>query len=218
MERDLNLKRLVRMFISNIWILIIAGVIGAVIVNFLADGFSSSQNVITKQVFLVYDLESTEKEDVAVKKNTYFDAYKALLAGNTLIASETFDDEERSRLQNIESTVEYSCYTITLTVPDDGRIEEDKASLNKVIAESERWMQEKFQDDSIQIEVLNDSAVTSGGSSTVLKTLIGLVLGAILAAVVLFIMFVMDKKIRTEEDVLYYTGVECIGTVRRRKR
>lgn len=217
MERDLNLKRLVKMFFSNIWILIVAGIVGAVIVNFLADGFSTNQNVITKQVFLVYDLESTEKEDVSVKKNTYFDAYKALLAGNTLISSESFSDEERGRLQNMESTVEYSCYTIKLTVPNDGKLEADKENLNRLIDESERWMQEKFQDNSIQIEVLNDSVTTSGGSGTILKTLIGLVLGAILAAVVLFILFVMDKKIRTEEDILYYTGVECIGTVKRRK-
>jgi len=217
MERDLNLKRLVRMFFRNVWILIIAGVIGAVLVHVLADSFSINQNVISKQVFLVYDLESTEKEDVSVKKSTYFDAYKGLLAGNTLINSENFDDEERNRLQNLESMVEYSCYTIQLTVPDDGRLEDDKESLDKLIFESERWMQEKFQDDSVQVEVLNDSVTTSGGSSMIIKTLIGFILGVILWAVVLFVLFVMDKKIRTEEDILYYTGVECIGTVKRRK-
>ena len=49
-----------------------------------------------------------------------------------------------------------------------------------------------------------------------MKIALGFIVGAILAALGLFIWFVSDKKIRTEEDVQYYMELECLTTVRRR--
>ena len=216
MERDLNIKKLVKMYILNIWIVILSGVVIAVGLNMVVKG--TDDNVISKSVYLVYELEGTEYENLQVKKNTYFDAYKGLLNGNILKDSNSFTDDEKSRLSIISMSVESSCYTITLTVPNDGQIESDQELLDKYILESEKWMQEKFNDDSLNVEaVSNSTTVGNGGKDSVMTIAVGFIVGAILAAVVLFVYFVMDKKIRTEEDVVYYTGVECIGTVKRRK-
>lgn len=216
MERDLNIKKLVKMYVLNIWLVILAGIVVAVGLNMMVKG--TDEKVISKSVYLVYDLDGTETKDLEVKKNIYFDAYKGLLNGNMLKNSDSFTDDEKSRLSTTSLSVESSCYTITLTVPNDGKLEADQEILDKYILESEKWMREKFGDDSLQVETLsNNVTVGKGGTSSVMIMAVGFIVGAILAAVVLFVWFVMDKKIRTEEDVVYYTGVECIGTVKRRK-
>ncbi len=216
MERDLNIKKLVKMYILNLWIVVLAGIVVAAGLNMMVKG--TDENVISKSVYLVYELEGTEHQNLEAKKNTYFDAYKGLLNGNVLKKSDSFTDYEKSRLSNTSMSAESSCYTIILTVPNDGKLEADQELFDKYILESEKWMKEKFNDKSLRIEMVsNNVSVGTGQKGTMMTLAVGFIVGAILAAVFLFVYFVMDRKIRTEEDVVYYTGVECIGTVKRRK-
>ena len=129
-----------------------------------------------------------------------------------------FSEEEQERLSNMSVEVVSSCYTVTLNVPDDGKIENDEELFDRYIKASEMWMQEKFADESLNAEVVSEDTVAVGsGSGYMMKMILGFMIGAILSAFVLFIWFVMDKKIRTEEDVTYYTDLECLGSVKRRK-
>ena len=81
---------------------------------------------------------------------------------------------------------------------------------------SEKWMQEKYKDNSISVETFKKTVTSSEGGVSIMKLVLGFIAGAILAALGLFIWFVSDKKIRTEEDVQYYTELECLATVKRR--
>ena len=151
-----------------------------------------------------------------MKKYTYFDAYKGLLEGNVLDESEIFSDEERQKLQNTNVSIESSCYTISMTVEKSENTEKDEEILGKYIDESEKWMREKYEDSSINVEVLSESTTHNEGGDNIMKIVLGFIVGAVLAALGLFIWFVVDKKIRTEEDVKYYTGLECVTIVKRR--
>lgn len=216
MERELNLKRLIKMYVLNLWVIILSGVVLAGVVGVFFK--SSGTYTLTKQVYLVYDLQEEGDKNAEVRKNTYFDAYKALMQGSSLKNEKMFSDEEKERLNNMSVEVASSCYTITLNVPDDGKIESDEKLFDRYIKASEMWMQEKFADESLNAEVVSEDAVAVGsGSGYMMKMILGFMIGAILAAFVLFIWFVMDKKIRTEEDVTYYTDLECLGSVKRRK-
>ena len=216
MERELNLKRLIKMYVLNLWVIVLSGAILAGIVGVFFK--SSGTYTLTKQVYLVYDLQEESDKNAEVRKNTYFDAYKALLQGSSLKNEEMFSDEEKERLNNMSVEVASSCYTITWNVPDDGKIENDEELFDRYIEASEMWMQEKFEDESLNTEVVSEDTVAVGrGSGYMMKMILGFMIGAILAAFVLFIWFVMDKKIRTEEDVTYYTDLECLGSVKRRK-
>lgn len=216
MEKELNLKRLIRMYFLNLWVIVLCGVIFAGTVGVF---FKSSRTfTLTKQVYLVYDLQEEGDKNAEVRKNTYFDAYKALLQGNSLKNEPAFSEEERERLSNITVEVSSSCYTVTMNVPDDGNIEKDEELFARYIQASESWMKEKFEDKSLNAEVVSEDKVAVGsGSGYTMKMILGFMIGAILAAFVLFVWFVMDKKIRTEEDVTYYTDLECLGSVKRRK-
>lgn len=216
MERELNLKRLIKMYVLNLWVIILSGVVLAGVVGVFFK--SSGTYTLTKQVYLVYDLQEEGDKNAEVRKNTYFDAYKALMQGSSLKNEKMFSDEEKERLNNMSVEVASSCYTITLNVPDDGKIESDEKLFDRYIKASEMWMQEKFADESLNAEVVSEDAVAVGsGSGYMMKMILGFMIGAILAVFVLFIWFVMDKKIRTEEDVTYYTDLECLGSVKRRK-
>lgn len=216
MERDLNFKRLLRMYMCNLWLIILVGLLAAVGSKFFIK--ETNVNVLTKSVFLVYDLDETAYGNLDGKKNAYFDAYKSLLNGNAVKKSEVFAEDEVGRLGNTSVAVESSCYTVTLTVPNDGNIEKDEAILDKYIQETEKWMQEKYNDESIQVVTVSESAtIGSAQSNKTMIIAIGFIVGAILAAMCLFIWFVLDRKIRTEEDAVYYTGVECFGEIKRRK-
>lgn len=216
MERDLNLKKLVKMYIANFWVLFLAGILVAVIVNCVTE--STDENTLTKSVYLIYDLKNVEQGNLEAQKNTYFDAYKGLLSGNTINNSDEFSDAEKARIGSMSVSVESSCYTVTMSMPNDGNLESDKELFERYFLVSEKWMQESFDDESIKVVQLSDSVsnMTTGNNSLLLLA-VGFVIGVILAALALFVWFVLDKKIRTEEDVYYYAGVNCIGTIRRRK-
>ena len=216
MERELNLKRLIKMYVLNLWVIILSGALLAGVVGVFFK--SSGTYTLTKQVYLVYDLQEEGDKNAEVRKNTYFDAYKALLQGSSLKNNAMFSEEEQERLSNMSVEVVSSCYTVTLNVPDDGKIENDEELFDRYIKASEMWMQEKFADESLNAEVVSEDTVAVGsGSGYMMKMILGFMIGAILSAFVLFIWFVMDKKIRTEEDVTYYTDLECLGSVKRRK-
>lgn len=214
MERDLDFRKLIKMYLLNCWIVILAGVIVALGMTMVFEG--SNENILTKKVFIVYDLEDTNLENLDTKKNAYFDTYKGLLSGNILKESSEFTDEEKARMSNISMSVESSCYTVTMTVQDDGNLENDKALFDKWIELSEEWMQEKFGDNSIEIESVYES-VTQISQNYTMKIIIGFIVGAVLAALALFVWFVMDRKIRNKEDVLYYTGVDFVVEMKGRK-
>ena len=216
MERDLNFKRLLKMYMRNLWLIILAGLVAAVGSRFFIK--ETNVNVLTKSVFLVYDLNDTPYGNLDGKKNAYFDAYKSLLNGNAVKQSEVFTEEETGRLASTSVVIESSCYTITLTVPNDGKIEQDQEILDKYIRETEKWMQEKYGDESIQVATLSESTTVGNVQSNKnMLMAIGFIVGAIIVAMCLFVWFVLDRKIRTEEDVVYYTGVECFGKIKRRK-
>lgn len=204
------------MYVLNLWVIILSGALLAGVVGVFFK--SSGTYTLTKQVYLVYDLQEEGDKNAEVRKNTYFDAYKALLQGTSLKNDAMFSEEEQERLSNMSVEVASSCYTVTLNVPDDGKIENDEELFDRYIKASEMWMQEKFADKSLNAEVVSEDVVAVGsGSGYIMKMILGFMIGAILAAFVLFVWFVMDKKIRTEEDVTYYTDLECLGSVKRRK-
>lgn len=214
MERDLSLTKLVKMYLLNSWVIILVGMITAIGLTALKK--ENNEVTISNSAILVFDLEETEENNLTVKKTTYFDAYRSLLNGNILKESENFNENEKNRLNSINVSVEYSCYTITMRVPKDGNLENDQKILKKYISESEKWMQEHYCDDSISVDIVAENIVQEQDSDFIMLGAIGFVVGAVFVAMILFVWFVLDKKVRTEEDVVYYMDVECLGTLKRR--
>lgn len=212
MERDLNFRKLFKMYCLNLWIMILAGIIVAAGIVVFIKG--TNETIITRSIFLVYSLDGADDTAVEVKMNSYFSAYKALLEGNTLLDSPEFSDDEQSKLKNMAVEVSSSCYTITMRGEDLDESDED--ALDKYVAVSQEWMREKYEDDSIEAEIVNSSTQVSSGRSVALKAAVGFVIGAVLAAIGLFIWFVADRKVRDEDDIVYYTGLNCLSVVKRR--
>ena len=211
MERDLNFRKMFRMYFLNLWLVVIVGIIAAIGVVAFVRG--TNETTITKSVYLIYDLDNTKEMNLEAKKNSYFDAYKALLGGNILKQKATFSEEEQNKLSNLSVEVVSSCYTITMQ--GENLSESDALIVDKYIAMSEEWMRDKYQDNSINAEIVQ-SNIEISSQSVILKAAIGFVIGAFLAVVGLFIWFVLDQKVRDEEDVFYYTGLNCLGIVKRR--
>lgn len=211
MERDLSFKRLFKMYILNIWVIILAGVIVSGAMAIVLKGKAEAS--VTQSVYLVYDLDAEQKETLETKRSVYFDAYKGLISGNVLLNSDEFSEEDKAILSGIKTEVESSCYTLTLSAQD---IKKDEELLNHYVKASEKWMQEKYKDNSISVETFKKISTSSEGGVSIMKIALGFIAGAILAALGLFIWFVADKKIRTEEDVRYYTELECLTIVKRR--
>lgn len=212
MERDLNFRKLFKMYLLNLWVMILTGIIAALAVVSLIKG--TNETIITRSVYLVYDVEGAEETAVQAKMNAYFGAYKALIEGNALLDSSQFSDSEKSCLKNLTVEVDSSCYTITMR--GEGLDESDGDALDRYIGASQEWMREKYQDDSIEAEIVQGSIQVSTGRSIALKAGVGFVVGAILAAIGLFVWFAADRKVRDEDDVVYYTGLNCLAVVKRR--
>ena len=216
MERDLSFKKLIKMFILNIWIMILGGCICAV--GLISVSSISENYTLVKKVYLVYDMEKPEEEDLTVRKNNYFDAYQNLYRSNFSWTSDKFSEEEKERVSNVSVEVSSCMYTITVTLPDGDNLEEDKTIFDELIQESEIWMKEKFHDDSLSVEVLSDeTSVSQNGTSTIVKGALGFIVGTVLVAILLFTIFVLDKKIRKSDDIKYYLGLDCLSVVSEKK-
>lgn len=167
-------------------------------------------------MYLIYDLDQSENDNLETKKNIYFDAYQGLIKGNILKKSDVFSKSEKEKLQNTSVEIQSSCYTISMTVSDEDSDESDSELLDKYIDESEKWMQEKYNDKSIAIELLQETVTENGqGSSYIMKICCGFVVGAILACLVLFTWFIMNDKIYNDDDIKYYTGRECVAKIKK---
>lgn len=212
MERDLNFKKLIKMLVLNMGLMILGGCICAAGLIFFS---SVSQNyTMVKKVYLVYDMEKPAEEDLTVRKNNYFDAYQNLYRSKFSWTSDDFSEEEKSRFSHVSVEVSSCMYTLTVTLPDGDNLERDEASFDKLVQESELWMKEKFMDDSLSVEVLSEETIVNQiGTSTVVKAILGFIVGAILVAIALFIVFVTDRKIRTNDDVKYYMGIDCLSVI-----
>ena len=138
-SRDLSFRRLFKMYILNIWVIILAGVIVAGAMGIVLKGKSEAS--VTQSVYLVYDLDTEQKETLETKKNVYFDAYKGLISGNALLDSNEFSKEEKALLSGITTEVESSCYTLTMNAQN---VKEDEKLLNRYVEASEKWMQGKI--------------------------------------------------------------------------
>lgn len=212
MERDLNFKKLIKMLVLNVWLMILGGCICAAGLIFFS---SVSQNyTMVKKVYLVYDMKKPEDENLTVRKNNYFDAYQNLYRSNFTWTSDEFTEEEKDRIGDISVEVSSCMYTITVILPDGENLEDDKAIFDELVEESEIWMKEKFNDDSLFVEVLSDETVVSqNGTRSIVKAVLGFVVGAVLVAILLFVIFILDRKIRTVDDVNYYLEKECLSVV-----
>ena len=212
MERDLNFKKLVKMLIRNLSLMILGGIVCATGLVFFST--VSQDYKMVKKVYLVFDMQKPEEEDLTVRKNSYFDAYQNLYKSNLSWTSEELSQEEKSRVGSVSVEVANSMYTITVTLPDGDSLENDEMIFDKLIQESENWMKEKYRDDSLSVEILSEETIVSqSGDDKMIKAVLGFVVGAVLVAGVLFVIFVSDKKIRTIDDVNYYLNKDCLGIV-----
>lgn len=197
------------MCLRNLWIIILAGIIFAGIA-FIAKKDGSNTKTVTDTVAIAFEIPKGMDEGTYSKRTVYFDNFRGLLLGNAIADSDAFTKEEKEILKDLTTSEVSGTFTVTISVPS---VMSDQAALElmeKYISESEKWMKESIDDSTFKLNVLNHAVSDDETGGSIKFAIIFFILGFLLAAIVMFFVFVLETSIHDTDDLQYYTGISPV--------
>lgn len=209
MEKNLNLRKLFLMYIKNIWIIILVGVLFAGIA-FMAKKDGSNTKTVTDTVSIAFEIPKGMDEGTYSKRTVYFDNFRGLLLGNTIANSDAFTKAEKEIFKDLTSSELSGTFTVTISVPDSMSDQAALELMEKYISESEKWMKESIDDSTFKLNILNQEVSDNETGASLKFAIIFLILGFLLTAIVMFFVFVLETAIHDTDDLQYYTDISPV--------
>lgn len=215
---EIDLKEIFVVLLDRIWIIIGAGVILAALAGIFTEVFITPMYSSTTKLYVI----NRQNDDNNV---TYSDLQTGSSLTNDYVIQVTGNKVLSQVIEelNLDTTVSELQDRITATNPDNTRyivitVEDADPVVAQQIAESVASISSDVVMDVMDIEKVNvaeeANLPTSPSSPNVKKNiLLGGVIGIILAAAVIIIVFLMNDTIRTSEDVKKYLGLNTIGQI-----
>ena len=186
MEKNLNLRKLFLMYIKNIWIIILVGVLFAGIA-FMAKKDGSNTKTVTDTVSIAFEIPKGMDEGTYSKRTVYFDNFRGLLLGNTIANSDAFTKAEKEIFKDLTSSELSGTFTVTISVPGSMSDQAALELMEKYISESEKWMKESIDDSTFKLNILNQEVSDNETGASLKFAIIFLILGFLLTAIVMFL-------------------------------
>ena len=117
MEKNLNLRKLFLMYLRNLWIIILVGIIFAG-VAFVAKKDGLGDKTVSETIAIAFEIPDGMDEGTYSKRTVYFDNYRGLLAGNAVTDSDAFTKEEKEIFKSLSSEELSGTFTVRRYVPD----------------------------------------------------------------------------------------------------
>lgn len=209
MEKNLNLRKLFLMYLRNLWIIILVGIIFAG-AAFAAKKDGSSSKTVSETVAIAFEIPQGMDEGTYSKRTVYFDNYRGLLAGNAVTDSDAFTKEEKEIFNSLTSEELSGTFTVTVSVPAAMSDQAALELMEKYISESEKWMKNGIKDPTFKLNVLKREVADAAGNGAVKFAVIFFIIGGFLTVIVLFFIFVLETAIHDADDLRYYTGVSPV--------
>ena len=117
MEKNLNLRKLFLMYLRNLWIIILVGIIFAG-VAFVAKKDGLGDKTVSETIAIAFEIPDGMDEGTYSKRTVYFDNFRGLLLGNTIANSDAFTKAEKEIFKDLTSSELSGTFTVTISVPD----------------------------------------------------------------------------------------------------
>lgn len=214
---EIDIVELFGVIVHNLWIIIVSGIIVA------------SAALLISYFFITPKYESVTKIYVINKSNSDTMTYSDLQAGSTLTKDYKELVKSRPVLEEVlaETGVDIELKDlekqITVEVPTDTRIVsitvEDKDPYEaRVLADSIRVAASKHIQSVMDTEAVNvveeaNLPIEKSSPHIGKNTVIGYIIGLLIAMAIVVIKYMMDDTIKTPDDVEKFLGVSVLGTI-----
>lgn len=215
-EIEIDLTELIQLMLQKLWIIILCFVVGAVLAFggtklLMTPKYSSSSMI----YILTKTTSVTSLADIQIGEKLTED-FKTLAKSRPVI-------EEVVDNLDLDYTYEQAVELITITNPEDTRIlkitvtHEDPVvakdfanEMAEVTAERVSYVMDTDEPNIVENAVV---AKEPSSPSTLKNTVVGAMLGAILAMGVILVRFMMKDTIETEEDVRKYLDLHTLAAI-----
>lgn len=214
---EIDILELFAVVLSKIWIVILCAVLGAA-ATYLFCSF-----------LIIPKYESTTKIYVINRQNSDSLTYSDLQSGSQLtkdyqelVTSRPVLEEVKAQL-GLDIDNEKFAKSITVSVPTDTRIvsitaEDTDPYLARAIADKVRVSAANHIANVMNTEAVNvveeaNLPTKISSPKTIRDTVIGGVLGAFIAVMIIIIIYIMDDTIKNPDDVEKYLGLSVLGSI-----
>lgn len=207
MEKNLNLRKLFLMYLRNLWIIILTGIIFVGIAFITKKEDKNATKKVSETVTMAFEIPNGMDEGTYSRRTVYFDNYRGLIAGNAVTDSDVFTKSEKEIFKNVTTEEDNGTFAVTVSVP---AAMSDQAALElmaKYISESEKWMREGIDDPTFRLNVLKRDVEDYQTGGFVKYAAIFFIIGCFIAVIVMFFVFVIETVIHDADDLQYYIGV-----------
>lgn len=219
---EINLVDLLFYVKKRVWILILAAIVFAGVTYGVCKYYMTPQYVATTMVYILKKDSDGKNEDLAYSDLQI--ATQLTKDYQVLIRTRNVTSEVIERL-GLNMTSSELASKITITSPNSG----DTRILNINVRDEDPQLAARIADcvrevaaseiqrimDSESLRPIEDAQVPTTPSSPATKknTITAGLLGGVVAFAVLFICFILDDRIKTEEDVERYLHLNTVGTI-----
>lgn len=214
---DADMKKLVGLLLHKIWIIILLGILGAggtlAVNQFLLNPVYTS----TAKVYVINREQDNKMTLSDLQTGTQLTKDYQILVKSRPVTEQVIHD------LNLSMTYEQLAECILINTPQDTRIieitvEQNNPELAKKIADSIAEISAEQMVRVMEIEKVN--IIEQGNLSTlparpnvILNTVLGGLICAFLAAIIIIILFTLDDVIHSSEDIERYLGITTLSLI-----
>lgn len=217
-ERDLNLKKLFIMYIKKWWIILLTVFAGMILLGgFSKLSINNAYVQATRKVIITNSKEpGTEgiyETQNVMQRKYYENLLKSQMFMKELKNQLSFDIEiaDLESMINVDYTEDTAIFQINVAGGEQNKVIE---IADKLVDLSHEYMEQNLKITDFYFFILDSYETEINSNSNVVEgALVGAVVAFIGVIVVLFVIFICDKKIYDEDDIEYYLDLNCLGEV-----
>ncbi len=217
-EIEIDLKELIGVILNKIWIIVIVGLLGTVVAGLYTTVCIAPQYTSSSMIFILTKTTSiTSMADIQLGRQLTQD-YTVLIKSRPVIEKVISNlklDMSYAQLcgkVSIANQTDTRILTMTVTDPDPYTAKQIVDELTKIVVDR---VAEIMDTDKPSIIENGNIAGAPSTPNTKKNCLMGGMLGAVLAAGIIVLLFLLDDTIKDADDIEKYLDVSVLGTIPR---
>lgn len=217
MEETIDLGHLLRILKRNLKLLIILPIIFLIVSIVLTFWVIKPQYEASTQILVNQNQNNSDFNPQVVQNNLELvNTYSEILKSPRIIEEvakkyhHRYNYDDLSEMVNVTNTAESQVINISVTSTSPSEAENIANTIANVYAEK---MPDIMNVDNVSILSKADDNAEKVSPKTAMNLVIGVLLGIVIAILIIFIKEMLDKRIKTEQDVEEYLKLPVLGSI-----
>ncbi|WP_086428569.1 Wzz/FepE/Etk N-terminal domain-containing protein [Staphylococcus cornubiensis] len=217
MEETIDLGHLLRILKRNLKLLIILPIIFLIVSIVLTFWVIKPQYEASTQILVNQNHNNSDFNPQVVQNNLELvNTYSEILKSPRILEEvakkyhHRYNYDDLSEMVNVTNTAESQVINISVTNTSPSEAENIANTIANVYAEK---MPDIMNVDNVSILSKADDNAEKVSPKTAMNIVIGVLLGIVIAILIIFIKEMLDKRIKTEQDVEEYLKLPVLGSI-----